>query len=45
MPPRRSKMTVTTGTVVAFTEMHAVLLPEPNEQHIAKVNGHDEEAA
>jgi len=33
------------GTVGAFTEMHAVQLAEPNNQHIAKVDGHDEEAA
>src|SRR5215216_5066388 len=26
------------GTVGAFTEMHAVLLAEPNDQHIAKVD-------
>src|SRR4051812_25790830 len=33
------------GTVAAFTEMHAVLLAEPNDQHIAKVDGHDEDGA
>ena len=33
------------GTVAAFTEMHAVQLAEPNNQHIPKVDGHDEEAA
>jgi len=33
------------GTIGAFTEMHAVLLEEPNDQRIAKVDGEDEEAA
>jgi hypothetical protein len=32
------------GSVAAFTEMHAVQLAEPNNQHIAKVDGHGEES-
>jgi hypothetical protein len=32
------------GTVAAFTEIHAVQLAEPNNQHIAKVDGHGEES-
>jgi hypothetical protein len=33
------------GTVPAFVEMHAVQLAEPNNQHIAKVDGEDDDAA
>jgi hypothetical protein len=32
------------GTIGAFTEMHAVQLAQPNNQHITKVDGHDEAA-